>query len=203
MKVRNSFDYMRRSLILLISFGITFNLWAQSVKRNDHDTHKELVKAEKYIPGFVKDSVKACFPIYRVLVKKEYRNMKFGAVPKYKRIETYLDFDHATLDEVIATTPNWDYTLYGKYSNYNSYCYSKSKDNSLLSFIDSIKPDKLYFLFGQSDFLLVEKSTGRFLVQYADHKWKRCDLPELTNDLNEFNTFLFPYKEKKKLVYSK
>lgn len=37
----------------------------------------------------------------------------------------------------------------------------------------------------------------------ADHKWKRYDLPELTNDLNEFNTFLFPYKEKKKLVYSK
>lgn len=105
---------------------------------------------------FAEDSVKACFPIYRVLVKKEYRNMKFDAVPKYKRIETYLDFDHATLDEVIATTSDWDYTLEGKYSNYNSYCYSKSKDNSLLSFVNSIKPDKLYFLFGQSDFLLVE-----------------------------------------------
>lgn len=194
---------MIRLLILLLSSGITFNSWAQSAKRNDYDTHKELVKAEKYIPEFAEDSVKACFPIYRVLVKKEYRNMKFDAVPKYKRIETYLDFDHATLDEVIATTSDWDYTLEGKYSNYNSYCYSKSKDNSLLSLVNSIKPDKLYFLFGQSDFLLVEKSAERYLVQYVDHMWKKCDLPELTNNINEFNTYIFPNKEKKKLVYSK
>lgn len=194
---------MIRLLILLISFGITFNSWAQSAKRKEYDTHKELVKAEKYIPEFAKDSVKACFPIYRVLVKKEYRNIKFDAVPKYNRIETYLDFDHATLDEVIATTSAWDYTLEGKYSNYNSYCYSKSKDNPLISFVNSIKPDKLYFLFGQSDFLLVEKSAERYLVQYVDHMWKKCDLPELTNNINEFNTYIFPYKEKKKLVYSK
>lgn len=129
--------------------------------------------------------------------------MKFDAVPKYKRIEAYLDFDHATLDEVIATTSDWDYTLEGKYSNYNSYCYSKSKDNPLLSLVNSIKPDKLYFLFGQSDFLLVEKSAERYLVQYVDHLWKKCDLPELTNNINEFNTYIFPNKEKKKLVYSK
>lgn len=194
---------MIRLLILLLSSGITFNSWAQSAKRNDYDTYKELVKAEKYIPEFAEDSVKACFPIYRVLVKKEYRNMKFDAVPKYKRIEAYLDFDHATLDEVIATTSDWDYTLEGKYSNYNSYCYSKSKDNPLLSLVNSIKPDKLYFLFGQSDFLLVEKSAERYLVQYVDHMWKKCDLPELTNNINEFNTYIFPNKEKKKLVYSK
>lgn len=194
---------MIRLLILLLSSGITFNSWAQSAKRNDYDTYKELVKAEKYIPEFAEDSVKACFPIYRVLVKKEYRNMKFDAVPKYKRIEAYLDFDHATLDEVIATTSDWDYTLEGKYSNYNSYCYSKSKDNPLLSLVNSIKPDKLYFLFGQSDFLLVEKSAERYLVQYVDHLWKKCDLPELTNNINEFNTYIFPNKEKKKLVYSK
>lgn len=194
---------MIRLLILLLSSGITFNSWAQSAKRNDYDTYKELVKAEKYIPEFAEDSVKACFPIYRVLVKKEYRNMKFDAVPKYKRIEAYLDFDHATLDEVIATTSDWDYTLEGKYSNYNSYCYSKSKDNPLLSLVNSIKPDKLYFLFGQSDFLLVEKSAERYLVQYVDHLWKKSDLPELTNNINEFNTYIFPNKEKKKLVYSK
>lgn len=93
---------MIRLLILLISFGITFNSLAQSAKIYDHNTYKELVKAEKYIPGFVKDSVKTCFPIYRVLIKKEYRSMKFEAVPKYMRIEKYLDFDHATLDEVMA-----------------------------------------------------------------------------------------------------
>lgn len=194
---------MIRLLILLLSSGITFNSCAQSAKRNDYDAHKELVKAEKYIPEFAEDSVKACFPIYRVLVKKEYRNMKFDAVPKYKRIEAYLDFDHATLDEVIATTSDWDYTLEGKYSNYNSYCYSKSKDNPLLSLVNSIKPDKLYFLFGQSDFLLVEKSAERYLVQYVDHMWKKSNLPELTNNINEFNTYIFPNKEKKKLVYSK
>ena len=194
---------MIRLLILLISFGITFNSLAQSAKLYDHNTYKELVKAEKYIPGFVKDSVKTCFPIYRVLIKKKYRSMKFEAVPKYMRIEAYLDFDHATLDEVIATTSNWDYILEGKYSNYNSYCYFKSKDNPLLSFVNSIKPDKLYFLFGQSDFLLVEKSGERYLVQYIDHMWKKCDLPELTNNINEFNTYIFPYKQKKKLVYSK
>lgn len=119
------------------------------------------------------------------------------------RIEAYLDFDHATLDEVIATTSIWDYILEGKYSNYNSYCYFKSKDNPLISFVNSIKPDKLYFLFGQSDFLLVEKSAERYLVQYVDHMWKKCDLPELTNNINEFNTYIFPYKQKKKLVYSK
>ena len=101
-----------------------------------------------------------------MLVKKEYRNMKFDAVPKYKRIEAYLDFDHATLDEVIATTSDWDYTLEGKYSNYNSYCYFKSKDNPLISFVNSIKPDKLYFLFGQSDFLLVD-FWSYFMIVYA------------------------------------
>ena len=49
---------MIRLLILLISFGITFNSLAQSAKIYDHNTHKELVKAEKYIPGFVKDPVR-------------------------------------------------------------------------------------------------------------------------------------------------
>lgn len=49
---------MIRLLILLLSSGITFNSWAQSAKRNDYDAHKELVKAEKYIPEFAEDSVK-------------------------------------------------------------------------------------------------------------------------------------------------
>ena len=194
---------MRQILLILICAALTLTTEARSQIRLSHHALKEMERAERYIPGFFKDSVKACYPVYRVLTKKEYRNLKFKVVPRYDQIEEYLDFNHATLEEVIAMTSKCSYILDGKYSNKNAYCYSKSKDDTLASFIDSIKPDRVYFLFGQYYLLLIDKSGEKYLVRYVDSKWQKCDLPGLIKDISEFNIILFPYKEKKKLVYTK
>ena len=181
---------------------------AQGINGLDKQTRKYLETAEKYINDFHCDSVIKAYPIFNVFRKKEYRNKTFDKIPTLAELEQFLDFKHPVIDHVLVkTTDNKVWALIGKYKDIDYYAYIKGnkKDASFFEYLETLKPEKIYSLFGKG-YLTFEKDGKRNLY---NRKRQISDLPDVYNeynfDLDHFNHYDFPRDQHTPLMidYSK
>ena len=186
---------MKRLNTIIFLCAICTSIFAQGINDLDKQTKKYLETAEKYIEDFHCDSVIKAYPIFNVFRKKEYRNKTCDKIPTLAELEQFLDFKHPVIDHVLVnTTDNKVWALIGKYKDMDYYAYIKGnkKDASFFEYLETLKPEKIYSLFGKG-YLTFEKDGKRNLY---NRKRQISDLPDIYNeynfDLDHFNHFDFP-----------
>lgn len=186
---------MKRLNTIIFLCAICTSIFAQGINDLDKQTKKYLETAEKYIEDFHCDSVIKAYPIFNVFRKKEYKNKKFDKIPTLVELEPLLDFKHSVIDQVLVkTSDNKVWALIGKYENLEAYAYIKDnkKDSAFFEFLETVKPDKIYSLFGKG-YLIFEKDGKRNLY---NRKRQISDLPEMymdfKYDIDHFNHYDFP-----------
>ena len=194
---------MKRIYFLVLLSIVCQSAFTQYVSGPDKSVKKMMKQAESYIPDFHRKSVTASYPIFNVFTKKEYRKITFSQMPTYNQIDKYIDFDHLELDCILAKTPEGIWYLAGVYDNYDSFCYFKSVNDKLFDYLDSIKPDRVYNLLGDDQFLLIEKNGHRYLIKEINKQYQPCEIIDIEPDVAFFNTWLFPYNTKKSLIYAR
>lgn len=199
---------MKRLNTIIFLCAICTSIFAQGINDLDKQTKKCLETAEKYIEDFHCDSVIKAYPIFNVFRKKEYRNKTFDKIPTLAELEQFLDFKHPVIDHVLVkTTDNKVWALIGKYKDMDYYAYIKGnkKDASFFEYLETLKPEKIYSLFGKG-YLTFEKDGKRNLY---NRKRQISDLPDIYNeynfDLDHFNHYDFPRDQHTPLMidYSK
>jgi hypothetical protein len=199
---------MKRLNTIIFLCAICTSIFAQGINDLDKQTKKYLETAEKYIEDFHCDSVIKAYPIFNVFRKKEYRNKTFDKIPTLAELEQFLDFKHPVIDHVLVkTTDNKVWALIGKYKDMDYYAYIKGnkKDASFFEYLETLKPEKIYSLFGKG-YLTFEKDGKRNLY---NRKRQISDLPNIYNeynfDLDHFNHYDFPRDQHTPLMidYSK
>jgi hypothetical protein len=199
---------MKRLNTIIFLCAICTSIFAQGINELDKQTKKYLETAEKYIKDFHCDSVIKAYPIFNVFRKKEYRNKTFDKIPTLAELEQFLDFKHPVIDHVLVkTTDNKVWALIGKYKDMDYYAYIKGnkKDASFFEYLETLKPEKIYSLFGKG-YLTFEKDGKRNLY---NRKRQISDLPDIYNeynfDLDHFNHYDFPRDQHTPLMidYSK
>lgn len=199
---------MKRLNTIIFLCAICTSIFAQGINDLDKQTKKYLETAEKYIEDFHCDSVIKAYPIFNVFRKKEYRNKTFDKIPTLAELEQFLDFKHPVIDHVLVkTTDNKVWALIGKYKDMDYYAYIKGnkKDASFFEYLETLKPEKIYSLFGKG-YLTFEKDGKRNLY---NRKRQISDLPDIYNDYNfdldHFNHYDFPRDQHTPLMidYSK
>ena len=199
---------MKRLNTIIFLCAICTSMFAQGINDLDKQTKKYLETAEKYIEDFHCDSVIKAYPIFNVFRKKEYRNKTFDKIPTLAELEQFLDFKHPVIDHVLVkTADNKVWALIGKYKDMDYYAYIKGnkKDASFFEYLETLKPEKIYSLFGKG-YLTFEKDGKRNLY---NRKRQISDLPDIYNgynfDLDHFNHYDFPRDQHTPLMidYSK
>ena len=199
---------MKRLNTIIFLCAICTSIFAQGINDIDKQTKKYLETAEKYIEDFHCDSVIKAYPIFNVFRKKEYRNKTFDKIPTLAELEQFLDFKHPVIDHVLVkTADNKVWALIGKYKDMDYYAYIKGnkKDASFFEYLETLKPEKIYSLFGKG-YLTFEKDGKRNLY---NRKRQISDLPDIYNeynfDLDHFNHYDFPRDQHTPLMidYSK
>ena len=199
---------MKRLNTIIFLCAICTSIFAQGINDLDKQTKKYLETAEKYIEDFHCDSVIKAYPIFNVFRKKEYRNKTFDKIPTLAELEQFLDFKHPVIDHVLVkTTDNKVWALIGKYKDMDYYAFIKGnkKDASFFEYLETLKPEKIYSLFGKG-YLTFEKDGKRNLY---NRKRQISDLPDIYNeynfDLDHFNHYDFPRDQHTPLMidYSK
>ena len=199
---------MKRLNTIIFLCAICTSIFAQGINDLDKQTKKYLETAEKYIEDFHCDSVIKAYPIFNVFRKKEYRNKTFDKIPTLAELEQFLDFKHPVIDHVLVkSTDNKVWALIGKYKDMDYYAYIKGnkKDASFFEYLETLKPEKIYSLFGKG-YLTFEKDGKRNLY---NRKRQISDLPDIYNeynfDLDHFNHYDFPRDQHTPLMidYSK
>jgi hypothetical protein len=193
---------MKRTYFLILLSIVSLSAFTQQISKLDKSVNKMMKQAESYIPDFHRKSVTASYPIFNVLTKKEYRKLTFSQIPTYNQIDQYMDFDHLELDCILAKTPEGIWDLKGKYENHDSFCYFKSVNDKLFDYLDSIKPDRVYYLFGQYYFVLIEKNGHRYLIKEINKQYQPCEIVDIDPEITYFDTWYFPNKYKKLLFYT-
>ena len=193
---------MKRTYFLILLSIVSLSAFTQQISELDKSVNKMMEQAESYIPDFHRKAVTASYPIFNVLTKKEYRKITFSQMPTYNQIDKYIDFDHLELDCILAKTPEGIWYLAGVYDNYDSFCYTKSVNDKLFDYLDSIKPDRVYNLLGDDQFLLIEKNGHRYLIKEINKQYQPCEIIDIEPDVAFFNTWLFPNNTKKALIYT-
>lgn len=188
---------MKRIYFLVLLSIVSLSAFTQHVSGLDKSVNKMMEQAESYIPDFHRKSVTASYPIFNVLTKKEYRKMTFSQIPTYNQIDQYIDFDHLELDCILAKTPEGIWYLAGVYDNYDSFCYTKSVNDKLFDYLDSIKPDRVYNLLGESFLTLIEKNGHRYLIKEINKQYQPCEIIDIEPDVAFFNTWLCPTIQKR------
>ena len=194
---------MKRTYFLILLSFVSLSAFTQKISKLDKGVNKMMAEAESYIPDFHRKAVTASYPIFNVLTKKEYRKMTFSTIPTYNQIEQYIDFEHLELDYILAKTPEGIWDLSGLYDNYDSFCYTKRAHDNLFDYLDSIKPDRVYNLFGDGQFLLIEKNGHRYLIKEINKQYQPCEIIDIVPEIAYFNTWYFPYHTKKALIYAR
>ena len=186
---------MKRLYLMIMLFAGCITMNAQGINGLDKQTRKYLETAEKYIDDFHCDSVIKAYPIFNVFRKNEYKNKKFDKIPSLTELEPLLNFKHSVIDYVLVkTTDNKIWALIGKYKDMEAYAYIKNneKDRAFFEFLEIVKPDKIYSLFGKG-YLVFEKDGKRNLY---NRKRQISDLPDMYEefkyDLDHFNHYDFP-----------
>ena len=193
---------MKRTYFLILLSIVSLSAFTQKISKLDKGVNKMMAEAESYIPDFHRKAVTASYPIFNVLTKKEYRKMTFSTIPTYNQIEQYIDFEHLELDYILAKTPEGIWDLSGLYDNYDSFCYTKRAHDNLFDYLDSIKPDRVYHLFGQYEFTLIEKNGHRYLIKEINKQYQPCDIIDIEPEIAYFNTWNFPNKYKNLRLYT-
>ncbi|WP_154655676.1 hypothetical protein [Xylanibacter oryzae] len=193
---------MKRIYFLILLSIVSLSAFTQQISELDKSVNKMMEQAESYIPDFHRKSVTASYPIFYVLTKKEYRKMTFSQIPTYNQIDQYIDFDHLELECVLAKAPEGIWDLSGKYDDYDSFCYTKRANDRLFDYLDSIKPDRVYNLFGEFFLKLIEKNGHRYLIKEINKQYQPCEIIDIEPDVTFFNTWLFPNNTKKALIYT-
>ncbi len=80
---------------------------------------------------------------------------------------------------------------------HNSFYHSKSANSRIFDYLDSIKPDRVYKLFGRSYLILIEKNGHRYLINEINKHYQPCELIDFIPDIAYFNTWYFPNETKK------
>lgn len=194
---------MKRTYFLILLSIVSLSAFAQKISGQEKGVNKMMIEAEYYIQDFHRKAVTASYPIFNVLTKKEYRKITFSQMPTYNQIDKYIDFDHLELDCILAKTPEGIWDLSGLYDNYDSYCYFKRAHYNLFDYLDSIKPDRVYHLFGQPEFTLIEKNGHRYLIKEINKQYQPCDIIDIEPEIEFLNTWIFPNKMKKTLIYAR
>ena len=194
---------MKRTYFFILLSIVSLSAFTQQISELDKSVNKMMEQAESYIPDFHRKSVTASYPIFNVLTKKEYRKLTFSQIPTYNQIDQYMDFEHLELDCILAKTPEGIWYLAGIYDNYDSFYYTKRANNKLFDYLDSIKPDRVYNLFGNDQFLLIEKNGHRHLIRKINKHYQPCEIVDIEPDFTFFNTWYFPNKMKKTLIYAR
>ena len=183
---------MKRLFFLFICSAFCLSVMAQNVKKIDKAAQREMKTAEVYISDFRRKDVIKYYTVCCLYTQKKYRELKFDTIPSYEHIVQYLDFNYTPIDEVLAKTGAFTWNLMGKYSNHNSYCYGCAKNITLYEYLDSVKADRAYSLFGDIGYIIIEKNGVRYPVRKEDGKYIKCQLRDFVSDINEFNVFHFP-----------
>ncbi|WP_434503632.1 hypothetical protein [Prevotella sp.] len=194
---------MKRTYFLILLSIVSLSAFTQQISKQEKGVNKMMIEAEYYIQDFHRKAVTASYPIFNVLTKKEYRKITFSQMPTYNQIDQYIDFDHLELDCILAKTPEGIWYLAGVYDNYDSFCYTKSVNDKLFDYLDSIKPDRVYNLLGESFLTLIEKNGHRYLIKEINKQYQPCEIVDIEPDVAFFNTWLFPYNTKKSLIYAR
>ena len=193
---------MKRLFFLFICSAFCLSVMAQNVKKIDKAAQREMKTAEVYISDFRRKDVIKYYTVCCLYTQKKYRELKFDTIPSYEHIEQYLDFSFTPVNEVLAKTDKMTWNLMRKYTNHNSYCYGKAKSNPLYDYLESVKADRAYFLFGNLRYIIIEKNGVRYPIRFVDGKYTRCQLNELMTDLSDINLFNFSAVHNKSLIYS-
>jgi hypothetical protein len=194
---------MKRTYFLILLSIVSLSAFTQQISKQEKGVNKMMIEAEYYIQDFHRKAVTASYPIFNVLTKKEYRKITFSQMPTYNQIDKYIDFDNLELESILAKTPEGIWYLAGVYDNYDSFCYTKSVNDKLFDYLDSIKPDRVYNLLGDDQFLLIEKNGHRYLIKEINKQYQPCEIIDIEPDVAFFNTWLFPYNTKKSLIYAR
>ena len=186
---------MKRLYVIIILCAGCISMFAQGMNGVDKQTKKYLETAEKYIEDFHCDSIVKAYSVFNVFRKNEYKNKKFDKIPSLTELEPLLNFKHSVIDYVLVkTTDNKIWALIGKYKDMEAYAYIKNneKDRAFFEFLETVKPDKIYSLFGKG-YLVFEKDGKRNLY---NRKRQISDLPDMYEefkyDLDHFNHYDFP-----------
>ena len=200
---------MRHLFITLALCAMCAPTFAQDNILKDAQVKKLLKTAESYIEDFHRDSIVKVYAIYDIFRKNEFKDTKFDKLPTLDDLEQYLDYKRPSLDYVYAkTTDDNVWVLIGKYENFDGFQYIKSADRdvSLFKYFEeTIKPDKIYSLFGNG-FFVFEKDGKR---EMYNRRRQKCDIKDMYNGfddgLDRFNRFDFPRGKKTPLMidYSK
>ena len=194
---------MKRTYFLILLSIVSLSAFTQQISKQEKGVNKMMIEAEYYIQDFHRKAVTASYPIFNVLTKKEYRKITFSQMPTYNQIDKYIDFDNLELESILAKTPEGIWYLAGVYDNYDSFCYTKSVNDKLFDYLDSIKPDRVYNLLGESFLTLIEKNGHRYLIKEINKQYQPCEIVDIEPDVAFFNTWLFPYNTKKSLIYAR
>ena len=189
---------MKLLTILFLSIFVSNSAFSQTNKFGDKKVEKWLKQADKYLPDFDRDSVISVYPIYYLLAKKECRETKFDKIPTYNQIDSCMDFKHVELDKVLVKTTNGIWSLDGLDYSKKIYCHSRNSDREviLFNYLDSVKADKAYHLFGMFYLTLIEKDGKRTMIKEMENTWQECEISDLV-DLEDWNIWHFPTKEKR------
>ena len=194
---------MKRIYFLVLLSIVSLSAFTQHISRQEKGVNKMMKDAESYIPDFHCKSVTASYSIFNVLTNKEYRKMTFSQIPTYNQIDQYMDFEHLELDCILAKTPEGIWYLAGLYDNYDSFYYTKRANDELFNYLDSIKPDRVYNLFGEYFLKLIEKNGHRYLIREINNQYQPCEIIDIEPDVTFFNTWYFPNETKKMLIYAR
>lgn len=193
-----------KRLSLVITLCVAWiSMFAQGFSDQPKPVKNMLKTAEMDIKDFHCDSIIAAYPVYNIFRKKEFKDKRFDKIPTFKELEQYLDFKHPVLGNILVKTTDGEvWLLMGKPKDVDDFAYTKGsdKDKSFFSYLEKMKPDKIYSLFGQG-FMTFEKD-GK--LQLYSRKREEVDLPELYKqmeyDLDHFNRFDFPRNKKTPLM---
>ena len=191
---------MKRIYFLVLLSIVCQSAFTQYVSGPDKSVKKMMKQAESYIPDFHRKSVTASYPIFNVFTKKEYRKMTFSQIPTCNQFEKYLDFDHIDLDHILEKTSEGIWYLAYIYDSYDSFYHSKSANNRLFDYLDSIKPDRVYNLYGRSYLILIEKNGHRYLIKEINKQYQPCEIIDIIPDIAYYNTWYFPNETIKSLI---
>lgn len=169
---------------------ISISSFSQNTASLDKKVIARMNYVRKYRPDFHKDSVKVVYPIYNALIKKKFRKNRFSQIPTYKQIEKYIDFKHPYLDLILARTSTEMWCIAGKTVKHYPICYTSDTNNYFFNYIDSVKPDRIYFLNGDARYLIIEKSGYRYLSSAINGHYQKCDIADIDN-LEDFYSIVF------------
>lgn len=161
----------------------------------DKKAERRMEQADKYIEDFKAEKLDKYYSIYNIGIKRKYEDIQFNdtIVPPNEILFPFLDFKKVFLNDIIVSMGGHIWNIHGMYENKRDFCYSKDLpiDKELFMMLDDIKPERIYYLFGLEDVVLLVKEGNTFLYGNMEGRYVRCEL----SDIMDAETFSFLSKK--------